>query len=137
MAIKVYDRGSDKRLSNNFRAKEFECKCGKCAYTLIDELLITYLQRIRNHFGAPVIINSGYRCDKHNKKVGGSAKSKHKEGRAADIVVRGIKPIEVSRYAETIGIRGIGLYDTFTHIDTRANKSFWYSSNEEYRKTFK
>jgi uncharacterized protein YcbK (DUF882 family) len=57
------------------------------------------------------------------------------KGKAADIVVQGVSSREVAKYAESIGILGIGLYETsadgyFTHIDTRTTKSFWYGQNE-------
>ena len=134
--MKNYARGSKATLSANFTVKEFECKCGKCKTTLIDSKLVTYLQLIRNHFGKPVNINSAYRCADHNKAVGGASKSKHTLGQAADIVVQGVEPKEVAKYAESIGIKGIGLYDTFTHVDTRATKSFWYGHGQESRSTF-
>ena len=56
---------------------------------------------------------------------------------AADIVVKGVKPLEVARYTESIGIKGIGLYSSFVHVDTRTRKSFWYGHKQEYRATFK
>ena len=55
---------------------------------------------------------------------------------AADIVVKGVAPKDVAAYAEAIGIKGIGLYPTFTHIDTRRKKSFWYGAQQEARSTF-
>ena len=33
-------------------------------------------------------------------------------------------------------MKGIGLYDTFVHIDTRESKSFWYGHGQERRTTF-
>jgi len=56
-------------------------------------------------------------------------------------VVSGVSSREVAKYAESIGILGIGLYETsndgfFTHIDTRTTKSFWYGQNEQPRSTF-
>jgi uncharacterized protein YcbK (DUF882 family) len=61
--------------------------------------------------------------------------SRHSKGDAADIVVKGVSSREVAKYAESIGIKGIGLYETsadghFTHIDTRTSKSFWYGQSE-------
>ena len=92
---------------------------------------MNYLQQIRTHFGKPVHINSGYRCATHNKKVGGAKASKHATGQAADIKINGVAPSEIAKYAESIGVLGIGLYETnsdgyFVHIDTRTTKSFWY-----------
>ena len=121
-----YTKGSKTQLTANFKSSEFDCKCnGLCKETEIDESLVKVLQDIREHFGKPVTINSGYRCATHNKNVGGASSSQHLKGKAADIVVKTIEPIEVARYAESIGVTGIGLYDWGCHIDTRNSKSFW------------
>ena len=133
----TYTKGQSVKLSKNFSSHEFDCKGkGCCSKTTVDPLLVDYLQKIRDKFGVSITINSGYRCSKHNKAVGGAASSKHTMGMAADIVCKGVKPLEVAKYAESIGILGIGLYDTFVHIDTRTSKSFWYSHKQEYRSTF-
>jgi peptidoglycan hydrolase-like protein with peptidoglycan-binding domain len=60
---------------------------------------------------------------------------------AADIQVAGVAPREVAKYCESIGILGIGLYESdkdgyFVHIDTRTNKYFWYGQAQQYRSTF-
>lgn len=142
MAIKTYTKGSKEKVSENFLAKEFDCKgSGCCSTTKIDTNLIEVVQKIRTHFGKPTTINSAYRCEKHNKAVGGASGSYHTKGMAADISVKDIKPAEVAKYAESIGILGIGLYETdkdgyFVHIDTRTSKSFWYGQSEKPRDTF-
>lgn len=134
----TYAKGKPTKLTTNFKTTEFDCKGrGCCCETIIDPLLVKHLQKIRNKFKAAVIINSGFRCYKHNKAVGGASGSKHRTGQAADIVVKGVSPRKVAQYAESIGIKGIGLYDTFTHIDTRTTKFYWYSHKQEPRKTFK
>ena len=142
MAINTYKKTSYKKLSDNFTVAEFSCKGSGCCSTVkIDSKLVEYVQAIRDHFKKPVIINSGYRCSTHNKRVGGTTNSKHTQGMAADIVVNGVAPAEVAKYAESLGIKGIGLYETakdgyFVHIDTRDNKSFWYGQNQAARTTF-
>lgn len=127
MAVKSYKRSDRVQLAKNFKLDEFKCKCGKCDPILVDEALVTWLQKIRDHFGKSVNINSAYRCAKHNAdpKVGGSKSSHHVKGKAADIRVEGVTPVEVAKYAETIGIRRIGLYDTFVHIGSDPTKKFW------------
>lgn len=127
MAVKTYKRSDKIQLSKNFRLDEFKCKCGKCDPILVDDDLVTWLQKIRDHFGRSVNINSGYRCAAHNAspKVGGSKSSHHVKGMAADIRVEGILPSEVARYAESIGIQRIGLYDNFVHIGSGTEKKFW------------
>lgn len=132
-----YTKGTSVKISNNFSSTEFDCHgIGCCSETIIDTKLVEYLQKIRDHFGVAVTINSGYRCEKHNTSVGGATKSKHKYGQAADIVVKGITPLKVAQYAESIGILGIGQYPSFVHIDTRTSKYYWYGSNEQSRTTF-
>ncbi len=142
MAVMEYEKGDCRKLSNHFRVWEFACHGdGCCGKVRIDEELVAYLQVIRDHFGVPVTVNSGYRCQTHNRAVGGAAGSRHLRGQAADIAVKDIAPAEVARYAESIGILGIGLYETakdgyFVHIDTRKEKSFWYGQAQLYRESF-
>ncbi len=142
MGYKTCTKGSAVKLSNNFNSNEFDCHGnGCCSQTLINETLVEYLQKIREHFGKPITITSGYRCPTHNRRIGGATGSRHSKGDAADIVVSGVSSREVAKYAESVGIKGIGLYETasdghFTHIDTRTTKSFWYGQAESPRSTF-
>ena len=142
MAIKSYTKGTATQLSTNFKSTEFDCHgSGCCSTTQIDEKLVQYLQQIRTHFGKSVNVSSGYRCATHNKNIGGATGSKHSTGQAADIYINGVAPAEIAKYAESIGILGIGLYETdkdghFVHVDTRTTKSFWYGQSEAKRTTF-
>lgn len=112
-----------------FSKKEFACKCGKCGGYPVEPSwdLITILEKIREHFGVPVRINSGVRCATHNKNVGGATSSQHLCGTAADIRVDGVSPTKVAEYAETLlpNTGGIGIYPTFVHVDVRKTKSRW------------
>lgn len=58
------------------------------------------------------------------------------DGEAADIRITGITPIEVARYAESIGVLGIGVYSWGVHIDTRTIKYFWYDGGASNVSTF-
>ena len=113
-------------LKPNFKVKEFACNDGSDAVLISDEL-VDLLQKIRDHFGVAVTINSGYRTSSYNKKVGGVSNSQHVKGTAADIVVKGIDPLTVGQYVEYImpDHGGIGVYQTFTHVDVRTNRSRW------------
>lgn len=83
----------------NFVVGEFQCKC--CGdlpenarsneVALVDNLL----DQVRDVFGHEIKVNSGYRCPRHNAKVGGVKNSQHLTGEAADIC------------AETRGYRNI------------------------------
>jgi uncharacterized protein YcbK (DUF882 family) len=128
MTIKAYSKAKDgnKKLSANFRVKEFACTDGTDPI-FIDTELVNVLQKIRNHFGKSVTITSAYRTPTKNKAVGGTTYSQHLYGLAADIKVKGIAPKTVSAYAEKLLPKkgGIGTYSTFTHIDVRATKARW------------
>lgn len=138
--VKKYKRSDNIQLSKNFRLDEFKCKCGKCDPIMVDDTLITWLQKIRDHFGKSVNVNSGYRCKTHNAspKVGGSPSSHHVKGMAADIRVEGITPEEVAKYAQSIGIKRIGLYTnkSFVHIGSGTTKKFWLNSSTNEVETF-
>jgi uncharacterized protein YcbK (DUF882 family) len=126
--VNVYSKSKDghKSVSANFKVKEFACKDGSDPIFISPEL-VEVLQKIRTHFGRPVTINSAYRTPTHNKKEGGATHSQHLYGTAADIVVTGISPNEVAKYAETLLVNkgGIGIYKNFTHVDVRTAKSRW------------
>lgn len=120
--LMAYSKEDNTKVSEHFRAKEFACKDGT-DNILIDSELIETLEKIRNHFGAPVIINSGFRTVKHNREVGGAKASYHCKGMAADIVVKGHSSKEVAEYAKSILDKGgIIRYTNFVHIDVRENK---------------
>ena len=85
-------------MTKNFSKKEFECKCGcempeEVLHNVVK--LSTQLQRLRDHVDKPIKINSAFRCESHNQKIGGSLNSQHKFGKAADIVIKDMQPHEV------------------------------------------
>lgn len=125
--IKAYSLKKDgnKKVSTNFRVREFACKDGSDP-VFIDSELVAVLQKIRTHFGKPVTITSAYRTPPQNKECGGTTYSQHLYGKAADIKT-GVSPKKVAQYAEKImpNSGGIGVYDTFTHIDVRSEKTRW------------
>ena len=135
MAIKQYSLKADgaRKLSPAFKVREFRCRDGSDAI-MIDQTLVVLLQAIREHFGKPVTITSGYRTAAHNTAVGGAKSSQHLLGRAADIQVQDTDPLAVAAYAESLmpGWGGVGRYPVkpgrargWVHVDTRPNKSRW------------
>lgn len=86
--------------------------------------LIVLFERIRALFNRPIIINSAYRTIKYNKKVKGSPNSQHLYGKALDlqpptnVTVEQFYNTLFNNYL-TLGIRGLGKYPTFVHVDIR------------------
>ena len=130
MSVKTYSKRKDGgvKLSANFTVAEFACHDGS-DIVLISEELVALLQKIREHFGKPVTINSAYRTSAWNAKNGGAPKSQHLRGMAADITIPGVSPLAVAQYAEFLQPKagGIGVYQPFTHVDVRAVRTRWDS----------
>jgi uncharacterized protein YcbK (DUF882 family) len=135
MAIKQYSLKADgaRKLAPGFKVREFRCRDGSDV-VMIDQTLVVLLQAIREHFGKPITITSGYRTAAHNAAVGGAKSSQHLLGRAADIQVQDTDPLAVAAYAESLmpGWGGVGRYPVkagrtkgWVHVDTRPNKSRW------------
>lgn len=118
----------EKRISENFKVKEFACKDGSDKILIDTTFVQGPLQDIRTHFGKPVQINSAYRTDFYNKKVGGANNSYHKKGRAFDIYIKGVTPREIAKYAASIGIKGVIQYNNFVHVDSRETR-YWAKNN--------
>ena len=126
-------RDGTRKLSANFTVAEFACKDGSDP-VFVDSSLAALLQKIRDHFGRPVVITSGYRTGTHNTAVGGSKSSQHLLGKAADIQVAGVSVEDVAAYAESLlpTWGGVGRYPVkagrtkgWVHVATRPNKSRW------------
>ena len=114
----VFDKG--------FSRDEFSCKC-KCGFDTVDVETLFVLEELKRWLGKRVYITSGCRCHAYNAFMNGSKNSYHTQGRAADISVEDVDPIDVYGYLDRLypDKYGIGKYKTFVHIDTRANKARW------------
>ena len=58
------------------------------AVPLMVDLIDKVLDPVRERWGVPIYVNSGYRCPELNKLVGGAPNSYHLRGMAADITSR-------------------------------------------------
>lgn len=122
------------KLTKNFSRSEFDSKDGsKMPGNILPNIqkLANQLQTLRDKINKPISVNSGYRSTRHNKRVGGSPNSQHLLGKAADIKVKGIKPIELAKLIEELITDGeilqggVGIYNTFVHYDIRGVQSRW------------
>lgn len=79
------------------------------------------LQPLRDAWGKPLKVNSGYRCKALNAAVGGVPTSQHVKGEAADIAAG--DPVKLARLAVKLGLPfdQMILYPTFVHFSHRLN----------------
>lgn len=94
------------------------------------EQTIVVLEKFRVHLGVPMRINSAFRNQPYNKCVGGRSGSLHKNFNAIDFTTSAMDPRELALNLRKFRdddefVGGIGVYNTFVHIDTRGeNKNF-------------
>ena len=129
----------NKKLSPSFTVRELTTSGGVSAdIGRIDPKLVESLQRLKDHVGKGVTITSGYRSWKRNKQVYAGRKnrdgtpkkptlSQHCGGRAADITITGMNGLDIGKAAiDACGPNiGVGLGNTFAHIDVRGFAAAW------------
>lgn len=71
---------------------------GPRAIAALTALCLNVLEPVREHFGSPVIVSSGYRARPVNAVIGGADNSQHCDGEAADFRVQGVANIDVCQW---------------------------------------
>lgn len=113
------------RVGNFFEAWEFRPNIGQYGYRSTDPWVIDYdlivgLDTMRKLLGRSISVQSGYRPAYYNSQLAGSASdSQHIRGKAADISTSGVEYATLAGLALLVGFRGIGVYSSHLHVDTR------------------
>jgi len=93
----------------------------------IQPALRNILIRIARSWGQNLTITSAYRSPAYNDRVGGVSGSLHMQGKAVDIVMTGYSTADRARFIEIAineGAQGIGVYNTFTHVDIGGKRAW-------------
>lgn len=112
-----------------FSNEELKCPC--CGKVEMDEHFMTQLVSLREAYGKPLPVTSGFRCLKHNESIGGAPNSGHLFGKAVDIRVTNpdafflLKSLFVNKFE----FNGIGVSQKsasrFIHLDTMPRHAIW------------
>ena len=139
LSINVFDG----KITEHFNISEFACHANHEVLLNADVLDHIYrLEKFRQWYSRPVVVNSGYRTPEYNKKVGGAKESFHVKGVATDIALpaefytfskarkeeflSNIKKKWYELCAKEGKAGGVGFYKTFFHLDSRpAKQAFW------------
>lgn len=116
----------------NFKLKELLTGNPANSYTRLNKAVILKLQRIRETIDMPVTVNSTYRDYYYNKANKGAKNSEHLKGNAIDATCKNVEllhKVALNEMEENGG--GVGLYDTFVHIDT-GEKRVWDSQKKSF-----
>lgn len=115
----------------SFKPTEIACRgteCGCGGAIIVDTTALDCLQRLRDTLGKPLIINSAYRCPKHNKSVSTAKDSHHTKGDAFDVSMKNHNPAIFIASAKLSGFRGIGTYPpgmgNFVHVDLGPSRTW-------------
>ena len=100
-----------------FTREEFACPC--CGACEMEEGFVHQLNVAREFAGVPFKINSGYRCERHNRKVGGVSRSRHLKGQAVDIHCTSSRDRFVILQALLVaGLVSFAIAKTYIHVDS-------------------
>lgn len=135
----------DDRVSKHFKFSEFTKSDTANRYHInntitewdvrdnIVALVENVLEPLREAWGGPLFINSGYRCKELNEKVGGVETSQHCKGQAADVGVT--DPYALAKLVQKMGLEydQMGIYASFVHLsykkDGENRKQVFYGKN--------
>ncbi len=118
------------QITKHFKLEKCRCPC--CDRVKVMPGFFKHmklLEAMRKRLGFPIIINSGYRCPKHNRNVGGASRSMHLLF-ATDVRPKGGKGRKerlelMHEDALAHGWGGVGIYNNFIHLDRRPKMTRW------------
>lgn len=119
--------------TKDFYYREFDCHCdnASCNETKVDGSLLELIQLLRNKVSRPLIITSGFRCEKHQQDLRNSGMetakgvSSHELGKAVDLRCTTLSTEDLAKAAEEVGFTNIGVARNFIHLDVREGVRKW------------
>ena len=106
-----------------FEYEEFDSPDIQGSGQMMSKELLSKLDMIREEFGKPIYINSGYRTEAHNEKVGGKPASSHLKGLAVDIACNASRDrFNLVNLFIKHDINRIGIAKNFIHVDIDGDK---------------
>ena len=108
----------------NFTPDELACK--HCGALEMDADFLDEIQHLRNIFGAPMTITSGYRCPNHPAEINKKTSGAHPQGKAIDVAIQGPLAYRLIDHAFAMQFDGIGIAERegnarFVHLDKGTN----------------
>ena len=98
------------------------------------------MNKVERHFGKKLVLTSGYRSSRYNRRVGGAKRSQHVHCKAVDFHIRGVNKYSLARYVKTLrGVGGVGSYckSSSIHMDIGPKRSWhWGCGKSKSRKRY-
>ena len=106
-----------------FEYEEFDSPDIQGSGQMMSKEMLSKLDMIREEYGKPIHINSGYRTEAHNEKVGGKPASSHLKGLAVDIACNASRDrFNLVNLFIKHDINRIGIAKNFIHVDIDGDK---------------
>jgi len=127
-------RSNGLKVTDNFSYREYASKnpskvvTAKNPVIMLERDLVLGMQSLREYYGAPISIVSGFRDSYWNTLIGGARSSQHMLGKAADFRVHGPMPTETVCARWFNGIGRHSLSGRVSHVDTRPHYARWFYS---------
>lgn len=108
----------------HFTLDEFNCQ--HCGRNEMDPHFLLLVDQLRDVYGKPLVVSSGYRCPDHNARVSSTGRTgPHTTGKAADFAISRGPALELLRLAVALPFTGVGVQQRgagrFIHLDTIPN----------------
>ena len=94
------------------------------------------LRKVSAHYGRKLVITSGYRSHRHNRRIGGARRSQHIHCTAADFYIPGVNKYSLARYLKRLpGRGGVGTYagNRTVHLDVGPRRSWHWGGRKKRR----
>ncbi len=104
-------------VSEHFSEEELACRCG-CGVNGVRPEFIAFLEEVREHLGRPMIINSAYRCPRHDSSPAIGGKGNHPQGLAVDLRCGDMRyRLQLVSSLIACGCRRIEIAERYVHAD--------------------
>ena len=108
-----------RQITHHFNEDELRCKCG-CGQMKFTDIAVQKLEELRITLGAPIQINSGYRCPEHNNKVSstgfdGPHTITENDNITVDISVIGFDAHNILEAIDYLVFSGVGIKQKGSH----------------------
>jgi zinc D-Ala-D-Ala carboxypeptidase len=102
----------------HFKSSEFDSPDKEGTGEYMQQAFLDKLIEARKLAGIPFIVNSGYRTQNHNTKVGGEPNSSHMRGWACDLGFKnGSQAYTIFNALQRAGFNRLGMYRSWIHCD--------------------
>ena len=127
----MFPKYSKYRLTEYLGTEEVQCHCEHkdCKTQVISAQTVESFRQLRNAYSKPIIVTSGFRCQRHNYMEGGTNDSRHKLGGALDLFVETREDLRQLKKMATLYFDIVIGYPTFIHCHNEGQECNEFGEN--------